>query len=168
MRRTAIIILLLSITMAIGAQQHDWENQSVLQMNREPARAHFIPYVSKVDDRVMSLDGKWKFNWTKTPDEQSADFYEDGFNDSSWGFFPVPGDWEMNGFGTPVYCSSGYIFSINPPYVMAEPKKNYTTYVERNPTGCYRRTFVVPSSWKDHEVYIHFGSVSSAFYLWIN
>ena len=74
----------------------------------------------------------------------------------------------MNGYGTPIYSSSGYTFKINPPYVMTTPRERYTAFIERNPTGVYRRTFTIPAEWKDKEVYIHFGSVSSAFYLWIN
>ena len=141
---------------------HDWENQSILQINREPARADFH------HAGEISLNGDWKFNWTKTPDEQPDGFWKNDFNDSQWKTFPVPGDWEMNGYGTPIYSSSGYTFKINPPYVMTTPRERYTAFIERNPTGVYRRTFTIPAEWKDKEVYIHFGSVSSAFYLWIN
>lgn len=151
-----------------NAQQHDWENQYVLQKNRMPARAAFIPYLSQKGDMQMSLNGEWKFNWTKTPDEQPQDFFNTSFDDSGWKTFPVPGDWEMNGYGTPIYSSSGYTFKIDPPFVMKEPKKNYTAYVERNPTGCYRRTFSVPTEWKGKEVFVRFGAVSSAFYLYVN
>ena len=151
-----------------NAQQHDWENQYVLQKNRMPARAAFIPYLSQNGDMQMSLNGEWKFNWTKTPDEQPQGFFNTSFDDSGWKTFPVPGDWEMNGFGTPIYSSSGYTFKIDPPFVMKEPKKNYTAYVERNPTGCYRRTFSVPAEWKGKEVFVRFGAVSSAFYLYVN
>ena len=143
-------------------QSHDWENQSILQINREPARADFH------HAGEISLNGEWKFNWTKTPDEQPDGFWQNDFDDSQWKTFPVPGDWEMNGYGTPIYCSSGYTFKINPPYVMTTPNEKYTAYVERNPTGVYRRTFTIPAEWKDKEVFIHFGSVSSAFYLWVN
>ena len=141
---------------------HDWEDQSILQINREPARADFH------HAGEISLNGEWKFNWTKTPDEQPDCFWQTDFNDSSWKTFPVPADWEMNGYGTPIYSSSGYTFKINPPYVMTTPKESYTAYVERNPTGVYRRTFTIPAEWQDKEVYIHFGSVSSAFYVWVN
>lgn len=151
-----------------GDIRHDWENQHVLQINREPARASFTPFRREPGDMSVSLDGAWKFNWTKTPDKQPEGFYRTDFDDSAWKTFPVPGDWEVNGYGTPIYCSSGYTFRIDPPYVMKEPKKAYTTYTERNPTGCYRRTFTIPADWNGKEVYIHFGSVSSAFYIWIN
>lgn len=151
-----------------NAQQHDWENQYVLQKNRMPARAAFMPFINDKGDMQLSLNGEWKFNWTKTPDEQPQDFFNTSFDDSGWKAFPVPGDWEMNGFGTPIYSSSGYTFKIDPPFVMKEPKKSYTAYVERNPTGCYRRTFSVPTEWKGKEVFVRFGAVSSAFYLYVN
>lgn len=163
-----IIAAAVVLCLNANAQQHDWENQYVLQKNRMPARAAFIPYLSRNGDMQMSLNGEWKFNWTKTPDEQPQDFFNTSFDDSGWKTFPVPGDWEMNGFGTPIYSSSGYTFKIDPPFVMKEPKKNYTAYVERNPTGCYRRTFSVPAEWKDKEVFVRFGAVSSAFYLYVN
>ena len=145
-----------------ASPHHDWEDQSILQINREPARADFH------HAGEISLNGEWKFNWTKTPDEQPDGFWTTDFDDSQWKTFPVPADWEMNGYGTPIYSSSGYTFKINPPYVMTTPKERYTAYVERNPTGVYRRTFTIPEAWKDKEVYIHFGSVSSAFYVWVN
>ena len=112
-----------------GAPRHDWEDQSILQINREPARADFH------HAGEISLNGEWKFNWTLTPDEQPDGFWQPDFNDSSWKTFPVPADWEMNGYGTPIYSSSGYTFKINPPYVMTTPKEKYTAYVERNPTA---------------------------------
>ena len=158
----------LFVPIVLHAQQHDWENQHVLEINREPARAAFFPYHQQVGDSQFSLNGQWKFYWTQTPEEQPKDFYLTDFDDSSWDRFPVPGDWEMNGYGTPIYSSSGYTFRINPPFVMGEPKKTYTAYVERNPTAVYRRTFSVPDAWKGKEVYIRLGSVSSAFYLWVN
>ncbi|MBR1464535.1 MAG: beta-galactosidase [Prevotella sp.] len=161
-------LIFLSVPMLLQAQQHDWENQQILQINREPARAAFFPYHRQAGDCQYSLNGAWKFNWTKTPDEQPEGFFMPDFDDSSWTTFPVPGDWEMHGYGTPIYSSSGYTFKINPPYVMGEPKKTYTAYVERNPTGVYRRTFTVPEAWKGKEVFIRLGSVSSAFYLWVN
>ncbi|MDO4158941.1 MAG: glycoside hydrolase family 2 TIM barrel-domain containing protein [Prevotellaceae bacterium] len=168
MRNFLLTTALALCSSAMLAQGNDWENQYVLSINREPARASFTPYLNNPGDMSMTLDGLWKFNWTTTPDKQPDNFYKKDFNDAAWKTFPVPGDWEMNGYGTPIYSSSGYTFKIDPPYVMKEPKKTYTAYIERNPTGCYRRTFTIPSDWNGKEVYIHFGSVSSAFYVYIN
>ena len=152
----------------LHAQQRDWENQYVQHIKREPARASFITYNKQPGDRQLSLDGQWRFHWTKTPEEQPTGFQSPDFDDTSWAFFPVPGDWEMNGYGTPIYSSSGYTFRIDPPRVMGEPRRDYTAWEERNPTAIYRRTFSIPTSWKGQEVYIRFGAVSSAFYVWIN
>ena len=154
--------LLTSLSAMADNQPHDWENQHVLQINREPACAYFMP------ENHLSLNGMWKFRWTQTPQEQTGEFYLPSYDDSKWDNFQVPSDWEMNGYGTPIYSSSGYTFKINPPYVMGEPKKTYTAYVERNPTGCYRRTFSIPDSWNGQEIYLRFGAVSSAFYVWVN
>ena len=166
--RTLCQLALLCLPLSALAQHHDWENQSILHINREPARASFFAYKEQPGDRQLSLNGHWKFHWTKTPEEQPQDFFRTDYDDASWSSFPVPGDWEMNGYGTPIYSSSGYTFKINPPYVMGEPKSTYTAFKERNPNAVYRRSFSIPPAWKGQEVYIRFGSVSSAFYLWIN
>ena len=96
------------------------------------------------------------------------DFYRMDYDVSSWETLAVPANWEINGYGTPIYISAGYPFKIDPPYVMREPKKDWTTYVERNPTGQYRRTFTLPADWKDGQTFLRFEGVMSAFYVWIN
>jgi len=153
---------------ATTIDRHEWEDEGVLQRNREPARAAFVPYRHKAGDRQMTLDGLWRFHWTPTPDGQPDNFFSTDFDDSQWALFPVPADWELNGYGTPIYSSSGYTFKIDPPRVMGEPKKDYTAFVERNPTAIYRRTFTLPAEWKGQEVFIRLGAVSSAFYIWLN
>ena len=153
----------------IGAQtHHDWEDNHVLQINREPARAYFIPYGVKAGDRTLSLNGDWRFRWTKTPDERVVDFYRTDYDVSSWKTLAVPANWEVNGYGTPIYVSAGYPFKIDPPYVTREPKKEWTTYVERNPTGQYKRTFLLPAAWQSGQTLLRFEGVMSAFYVWIN
>ena len=179
--RTFVLGLFISITALapLSAQEHhDWEDNHVLQINREPARAYFIPYGEQKGDRMMSLNGDWQFRWTKTPDERIVDFYRTDYDASGWKTLAVPANWEVNGYGTPIYISAGYPFKIDPPYVMREPKKEWTTSVERNPTGQYRRTFVVPESWmngsgetaahKGGQTFLRFEGVMSAFYIWIN
>ena len=153
----------------IGAQtHHDWEDNHVLQINREPARAYFIPYGMKAGDRMLSLNGDWHFRWTKTPDEMIMDFYRTDYDVSSWKTLAVPANWEVNGYGTPIYVSAGYPFKIDPPYVTREPKKEWTTYEERNPTGQYKRTFTLPAAWQSGQTFLRFEGVMSAFYVWIN
>jgi len=155
-------LLLVHCPAAFAGPHHDWEDQSMLQQNRLPARAAFR------HEQSMTLDGLWKFHWTRTPDEQPQDFWRRDFDDHAWNSLAVPADWEMNGYGTPIYSSSGYTFKIDPPRVMGEPKERYTAREERNPTGVYRRTFDVPESWRGQDIFVHFGAVSSAFYVWVN
>ena len=170
MKQILFGLLLSGITLPVLAQQehHDWEDNHVLQINREPARAYFIPYGQTKGDRQLSLNGQWQFRWTKTPEERVRDFYRTDFDASGWATLQVPANWEVNGYGTPIYVSAGYPFKIDPPYVTREPKRDWTTYEERNPTGQYRRTFTVPGSWKDGQTFLRFEGVMSAFYVWMN
>lgn len=148
---------------------HDWENHHVLQINREPARAAFTPFHAQKGDCSIYLDGTWKFRWTPVPDERIVEFYQTDFNDKDWVGFPVPANWEVNGYGTPIYVSAGYPFKIDPPRVMGEPKVDYTTYKERNPVGQYRRSFQLPAGWEARgQTFLRFEGVMSAFYVWIN
>jgi beta-galactosidase len=156
---------------ALTAQpfSRDWENHRVLQINREPARAAFVPFAQRPGDRTISLDGLWRFRWTATPEERAPDFYRTDFDDSRWVDFPVPANWEVNGYGTPIYVSAGYPFRINPPFVTAEPQPAYTAYKERNPVGQYRRVFTLPETWaRSGQTFVRFEGVMSAFYVWVN
>ena len=175
-------LLTLGVVVSLGAfaqtLHHDWEDNHVLQINREPARAYFIPFGQTQGDRMLSLNGEWRFRWTKTPDERVRDFYRVDYDDSQWAILPVPANWEVNGYGTPIYVSAGYPFKIDPPYVTREPKKDWTTYEERNPTGQYRRTFTLPAGWAatvpggspsgNGQTFLRFEGVMSAFYVWVN
>ena len=166
----ALISLLVAV-LATTAQERDWENHHVLQINREPARAYFIPFAKKIGDRQLTLNGTWKFRWTKTPEERIMDFFRTDYDCSDWADFPVPANWEVNqthSYGTPIYASAGYTFKIDPPYVTKEPKKTYTAYEERNPTGQYKRAFMLPDSWMDGQTFLRFEGVMSAFYIWVN
>lgn len=167
-----IAILAVSFSYAINQNrttQNDWENQHVLQINREEARASFCSFKKQAGDSQICLNGEWKFNWVNEPSKRSLDFYKTDFDDSRWDLFKVPANWELNGYGTPIYVSAGYSFKIDPPFVTSEPKENYTTYKERNPVGQYRRSFNLPEGWKnDGHNFIRFEGVISAFYLWIN
>ncbi len=170
MKRISLLAILLTPLLGLMAQQHDWENQHVLQINREPARAAFFPYGDTPGDRSLSLNGTWKFRWTKTPDERVPDFYRTDYDDTAWDDFAVPANWEVNGYGTPIYASAGYVFRIDPPYVMKEPKHTYTTFTERNPVGQYRRLFDLPAAWDGDggQTFLRFDGVMSAFYVWVN
>ena len=159
------------------AEQADWENHDVLQRNRLPARASFVPYATaqqaladKREDSPWfhSLNGDWQFHWVPRPEERPTEFYRSGFDAGSWSTIPVPSSWEIHGYGTPIYVSAGYPFRIDPPRVTSEPPASYTAHQERNPVGSYLREFTVPPTWKDRRVVLHFAGVESAFYVWVN
>ena len=169
MRKALLAALFIPLASLSPAQEHhDWEDNHVLQINREPARAYFIPYGERQGDRMLLLNGDWQFRWTKTPDERIKDFYRTDYDVTGWATLAVPANWEVNGYGTPIYISAGYPFKIDPPYVMREPKKDWTTYEERNPTGQYKRTFMLPATWQGGQTFLRFEGVMSAFYVWIN
>ena len=164
----AISFIICHLSLCKAQVHHDWEDNHVLQVNREPARAYFIPYGVNKGDRMLCLNGDWQFRWTKTPDEMIMDFYQTDYDVSTWKTLAVPAVWELNGYGTPIYVSAGYPFKIDPPYVTKEPKKDWTTYVERNPTGQYKRTFMLPAAWESGQTFLRFEGVMSAFYVWVN
>jgi beta-galactosidase len=175
--RVLAAALLLSCVGHACADPPDWENEQVFARNRLPARASFTPFAdveqARVGERAKSpwfqtLNGDWKFHWVPKPEERPSNFHEAAFDDSAWKSIPVPSNWEMHGYGTPIYLSAGYPFKIDPPRVTSEPPKDYTSFKERNPVGFYRRTFTVPDEWKNRRVILHFAGVDSAFYVWIN
>lgn len=166
-------LLCLCLAAMVHAQaqpfSRDWENHHILHINREPARAAFVPFTLRPGDCTISLDGTWRFRWTATPEERTPDFFRIDFDDSSWVDFPVPANWEVNGYGTPIYVSAGYPFKVNPPFVTDAPKASYTTFKERNPVGQYRRTFALSAAWEQKgQTFVRFEGVMSAFYIWVN
>jgi len=175
---TAALWLLNSFLAAAAlAGAPDWENEQVLHINTEPPRATFVPF-STVAEALkgdstnspfyVTLNGEWKFHWVGNPGERPANFFETNFDDSAWTNIEVPSNWEMKGYGTPIYLGSGYPFKIDPPRVTGEPPTNWTAYAQRDPVGSYRRSFELPPDWSGRRVFIHFDGVDSAFYLWVN
>jgi len=146
----------------------DWENPEIFGRNKAAPRTFFIPYASReaaVAGRtegspyVLSLNGKWKFHWSRRPSERPADFFTPDFDDSAWTSIPVPSNWQLQGFGVPIYVNIVYPWGApDPPYI---PHYN-------NPVGSYRTTFTIPKLWKNRRVLVRFGGVESAFYLWLN
>jgi beta-galactosidase len=161
------ILLFLLFAYCLPSHADIWEDNHVLQQNREPARAFFMPFREKPGDSELSLNGTWKFRWTPTPEQAVKDFWREDYQAKGWADFPVPANWEMNGYGTPIYISSGYPFRIDPPRVTSEPPHDWTTYKERNPTGQYLRTFSLSKA-ADREYFLRFDGVQSAFRVWIN
>jgi beta-galactosidase len=171
------LMFLTMVTCRAFADPLDWENEQVLHINAEPPRAVFVPFATVADALqvdpanspfYLSLNGDWKFHWSPRPEPRPANFFETNFDDSGWTNIPVPSNWEMKGFGVPIYLGSGYPFKIDPPRVTGEPPTNWTAYAQRDPVGSYRRAITLPAGWDGRRVFIHFDGVDSAFYLWVN
>ncbi|MDR3457936.1 MAG: glycoside hydrolase family 2 TIM barrel-domain containing protein [Verrucomicrobiae bacterium] len=173
----ALLTPLFVHAVAALADAPDWENEQVLHLNTEPPRATFIPFAT-IEQALggnptnspfyFSLNGEWKFNWAPRPELRPTNFFETNFDDAAWTNITVPANWEMKGYGLPIYLGSGYPFKIDPPRVTGEPPTNWTAYVQRDPVGSYRRTIELPANWDGRRTFIHFDGVDSAFYLWVN
>ena len=154
-----------------SAAQDEWQNPNVNEVNRAPMHSFYFAYPSYEEalggdmtssSNYLSLNGKWKFNFVEHADERPMDFYNEDFNDKGWADMPVPGVWELNGYGDPLYLNIGYAwrnqYENNPPIVP----------VINNHVGSYRKVVEIPSDWKGKDIFAHFGSVTSNIYLWIN
>jgi len=148
-------------------EPRDWENPGMFNQNREAPHATMISFPSELTaleaDRTtspnyLSLNGMWKFNFVKSPDERPYWFFKDDYDIRDWDEIEVPSNWQMKGYDVPLYVNIGYPFKMNPPYI----------HHEWNPVGSYKRSFKVPADWTGKEVFLHFGAVSSAFYVWVN
>jgi beta-galactosidase len=135
----------------------DWENPAVFAIDKQAPHSSYIPYSVK-SSYFISLNGNWKFNWAKNPSERPSDFYKADFDVRGWDEIKVPGNWELQGFGVPIYTDTEYPFPPDPPHI---PHDN-------NPVGSYRRDFTVPDEWEARQVFLHFEGVRSAMYVWIN
>ncbi|MGM5470011.1 glycoside hydrolase family 2 TIM barrel-domain containing protein [Flavobacteriaceae bacterium LMO-SS05] len=146
------------------------ENPDVIGINKLDARATFFPYntldlakedkLSKADNYVL-LNGIWQFSYSESPESRPKDFFKEDYDTSNWSSIKVPANWEVEGFGIPIYVNASYPFQkgeLIPPDI---PDGH-------NPVGSYKRTFTVPENWKGKDLIIHFGAVKAAFYIWIN
>ena len=156
---------------AAFAQNNEWRDPNVNQINRAPMHTNYFAYPNEDSalkgckesvENYMSLNGTWKFFWVKNADMRPTDFYQVNYNDKGWDDMKVPGLWELNGYGDPIYVNVGYAwrsqFKNNPPEVP----------IENNHVGSYRKEITIPADWKGKEIFAHFGSVTSNMYLWVN
>jgi len=173
----AFLPLRISALAADASVPPEIENEQILGINKEPAHATLMPYASlqealaakrHASSFCRSLNGLWKFNWVQRPEQRPVDFYKPEYDVSAWKEIPVPSCWQLLGYGTPYYRNNGYIFQKDWPRVMTEPPKEFTSYIERNPVGSYRREFEVPATWAGRRIRLQFDGVDSAFFLWIN
>jgi beta-galactosidase len=156
--------------LTINAQaQNDWENPDVNSINKEKPHAYsFLSEAKASNPMVQSLNGIWKFKWSPDPQSRPAGFYKENYSTENWNNILVPGNWELQGFGTPIYTNISYPFKRDPPRVTTEPAKQFTSFLERNPVGSYYTTFIIPESWNNKQVFINFAGVLSAMYVWVN
>ncbi len=154
-----------------------WQDARVNEINRESLEAHFLPFINEkaaldqqalpdvkrfevntATERRVSLNGTWKFLFSKNNDACPENFYKQGYSTRKWSNIEVPGSWEVQGFDAPIYTDTRYPFPPNPPYVP-------TDY---NPVGAYVREFTVPQGWDGMDIFLDFEGVESAFYCWVN
>ena len=167
MKRSLLALLFLCIgCLVASAEEHPyWEQPEVFAINRLPARATLTPYTSFAEalqrgesQWVEDISGDWKFHWTATPAEAPEGFEAVGYDDGAWATIPVPGNWEINGYGVPIYTNVNYPFPKNPPFIPHDD----------NPTGCYRHSFQLPEAWEGRRVILHFESGLAAMEVWLN
>lgn len=175
MKRKLISILFLTVFTVVAAQEkgflkniYDYlENTKVFELNQEEGHVPLVPYVTveealrnkrSYSNNFLSLDGIWKFHFANTPEGTPDNFFVENFNDKKWDTINVPSNWEMQGFGDPMFRSSPLPFPPDPPHV---PR-------EYNPTGSYRRIFDIPVSWKGKEVFLRMEKTASASFVWVN
>ena len=169
--KSKVFSLFLLLSLSASAQKLPvWQDPGVNQQNREPRRAHFFAFESadkakgdkSASARFLSMEGMWKFHFVKDHQNAPKDFFSLKFDDSKWADFPVPGLFELNGYGDKIYKNMGYAwcttFENDPPYI--GETNNYT--------GSYRREFDLPADWKGQEVFFHVGSATSNLFLWVN
>ena len=168
----SLSLALLSLSQGVAAQNESrWHNVDINQQNREPRRASFFAYESlgkaqsfdkKQSAYYLSMEGMWKFNFVKDHNKRPLNFFKANYDDSKWKDFPVPGLFELNGYGDATYKNIGYAWATQ-----FDPKPPYISEIN-NYTGSYRRTFELPKDWKGKEVYFHVGSATSNLTLWVN
>ena len=171
MKKILLCWLAAATALTAGAQSNEWQDAGVNAVNRMPMHGSWFAYESPeaaqtgdktLSERFVTLNGNWKFNWVRDADQRPTDFFRVGYNDKGWNDMPVPGLWELNGYGDPVYLNVGYAwrgwFKNDPPHVP----------VEQNHVGSYRRTVDIPAAWAGRQIVAHFGSVTSNIHLWVN
>ena len=152
-----LCLMALAAGLCHAADMPDWQNPAVNQRNRLHMSTTY-----DTGGLNLSLSGTWKFNWNETAESRPMDFYGQSYDDSAWGEIPVPGLWELCGYGDPLYLNIGYAwrghYENKPPYPA----------MEHNYVGQYRRTFVLDEQWDGKDVFLHIGSATSNVRVWVN
>ena len=174
----AILLGQLLMGVACAATAEEWQNQALLHINTVTPHSTMVVYADdaealKMDqsksDRVQLLNGDWKFYWVANPSDRPIDFYKNDYDDSQWKTISVPSNWQVQGYGIPLYTNARYPYSKdNPPEIMRSVSDRYTKSKLPNPVGSYRHNFQIPEDWDGKQVFLKFEGVQSAFYLWVN
>ena len=156
-------------SLTLFGQTHDWENPHVLGINKLPYHVTLgLPTKASERRDIISLDGDWSFRWSPEPDSRPVGFEAESYDVSRWDKIAVPGNWQMQNFGKPIYVNISYPFARNRPSVTSEPPKDWYAYDHRNPVGSYVREFEVTADMLDKNVTLSFEGVKSAMYVWVN
>ena len=154
---------------AQAQQDRDWENPHVLGINKLPYHATLqLPSKESECKEIISLDGQWQFHWAKDPNSRPIGFERDDYDVSQWDKITVPGNWQLQGFGKPIYVNMQYPFHRDRPSVTGEPDKDWYAYDHRNPVGSYVTFIDIKKEMLSQNLILHFGGVHSAFYVWVN
>ena len=163
-----------------------WENETIFAENKEPGHATYMPYANEkamladyeyfatpwtvpINDKFLSLNGPWKFNFVEEPSQRPLNFFEEGYDISDWDTIPVPSNWEMQGYDKPIYANVEYPHANTPPFINArkgfnDGGANYGI----NPVGSYVKNFSLPENWEKERTFLHFGGIYSAAFVWVN
>ncbi len=174
-----LMFLFLQVPVTVKAQEkqqaqgtqnlNDWENPDINGINKEKPHAYNFLFEEKANNAmIQSLNGIWKFKWSPDPQSRPVNFYTDNYSTENWDDILVPGNWQLQGFGTPIYTNITYPFKRDPPKLTSEPPKYFTSFEQRNPVGSYYTTFTIPENWNNKQVFLNFGGVQSAMYVWVN
>lgn len=159
----------LLMPLLLMGQTPDWENPQVIGVNKEDYHVTLtLPSKVKECNEVTLLDGIWKFKWSSNPDCRPVDFYKTDYDTSNWDDITVPGPWQMQGYGIPIYTNWTPPYKKDQPKVMGIPPKDYYSYNHRNPVGSYATEFNIRDEIKGRRFFINFGGVKSAMYIWVN
>ena len=177
MRRLTQNLLFFTLSTALfmqDLQAQEWRDPAIIQVNTEAPRTSFMPFATKAaalaaidqpkqSSRYASLAGKWRFKWSPNPASRPEDFYRSETYDGGWDEIEVPGNWQVQGHGLPIYTNVQYPYD---PSSLLPPE-------DWNPVGSYRRSFLLPQQWSwspgnGQKIFLHFEGVDAGFYLWIN
>jgi len=170
MRHIILSALICAAVMPSMAQTApDWENPHVFGINKLPYHATLqLPSREAECKEIVSLDGQWHFHWSKDPQSRIVDFYKADYNTDAWPTIAVPGNWQLQGYGKPIYTNIPFPFQRDEPRVTSTPPEDWYAYDHRNPVGQYVTTINVSKDMLSKNLILHFGGVHSAMYLWIN